>query len=124
MRRSLVAVLATCATLAGTAALPAGAAAAPSPTSVTINFVNGAPDDLFRGRVGSPNPACRENRLVRLFFVRPGAAVDPLIDTDRSEDNGAWDIDIEGGAAPGRYYVRVTGNTSCEPARSRNVAVP
>ena len=31
---------------------------------------------------------------MQLFRVRPGD--DLLIDTDESEDNGAWDIDIEG----------------------------
>jgi hypothetical protein len=122
MRRSLVAVLASCVALGGAVAPSAGAQAAPSATSVTINFVNGAAQDLFRGRVGSPNPACREDRLVRLFFVQPGA--DARIDSDRSEDNGAWDIDVEGGAAPGRYYARVTANANCQVAMSRIVTVP
>ena len=41
-----------------------------------------------------------------LFRVPP--ARDQLIDTDMSEDNGRWLIDVEGDPVPGDYYVRVT----------------
>ena len=118
MRRSALAVLAVGAALAA----PSGAQAAPAPTTVTINFFDQAAQDVFRGRVGSPRPACRGARLVRLFRMRPGA--DTLIDTDRSEDTGPWSIDVEGGAAPGRYYVRVAPNANCEGATSETVTVP
>ena len=104
----------------GASALALCAFAAPSlahntadPTTVTITVVNRPAGDVFRGRVGSANPDCIEDRLVQLFRVQPGA--DLLIDTDESEDNGAWDIDIEGGAPAGRYYVRLPGRVLTSP---------
>jgi hypothetical protein len=122
MRRPILAVLVSCATLGAAVAVPGLAQAGTSPTSVTITFIDRPGNDLFRGRVSSPNPNCRENRLVRLFFAQPGD--DAFIDRDRSEDNGNWSIDIEApGASPGRYYVRVTATPNCRAARSQVVTV-
>ena len=125
MRKSTLAILAVCAAIVAALAVPAVAPAATFRTSVTINFVDRPGPDIFRGRVSSPNPNCISDRTVRLFRVRPGA--DQLIDTDKSEDNGTWSIDVEGDPAPGDYYVRVTrktlGANACSIAVSPTIAV-
>ena len=109
MRKSIPAVLvASAAMLAGLVFAPAASAAA-FDTTVTIRFIDRPGPDLFRGRVTSPNNNCIEDRGIRLFRVIPGP--DQLIDTDDSEDNGAWDIDVEGDPVPGDYYVRATRAT-------------
>jgi hypothetical protein len=115
MHKSIAALAASCLALCVFAA-PGLAHTTSSSTSVTIGVVAQAGGDLFRGKVSSPDPRCVNRRLVRLFRVAPGA--DPVLDTDRSEDNGSWDIDVEGGAAPGRYYVRVVARTATAPGHS------
>jgi hypothetical protein len=120
MRKSVLTTLAVCAAIVGALAVPAAAPAANIPTTVSIRFVDRTGPDIFRGRVTSPNANCIQDRTVRLFRARAGD--DQLIDTDSSEDNGSWSIDVEGDPTPGRYYVRVTrralGADSCAPARS------
>jgi hypothetical protein len=116
------------AVLAVAAALTVGggtAWAATFPTNVSIQFVPGGARDVFKGVVSSPNNNCIDHRRVRL--LRRDAGPDTLIDRDRSEDNGRWNIDVEGGAAPGTYYVRVTakdiGPDTCAGAKSGTVTV-
>ncbi len=125
MRKPALAILASSMALLAGFVAPTAAQAATAPTTVTINFVDRPGPDIFRGRVGSPVPACREDRLVRLFKVVEGP--DVFIDSDRSEDFGSWAIDIEGDPAPGSYYVRVpartVGATTCAAARSTTIAV-
>ena len=125
MRKSVLAILAVSAAIVGALAIPAAAPAANIATNVSIKFVDRPGPDIFRGRVSSPNANCIGDRNVRLFRARPGA--DQLIDTDSSEDNGSWSIDVEGDPAPGRYYVKVTrralGADSCAPARSAVIDV-
>ena len=100
MRKSTLAVLAACVALVAAMALPAAASARTFRTTVSINFVDRPGPDIFRGRVTSPNNNCIEDRLVRLFRVRDGN--DQRIDFDESEDDGRWDIDVEGDPQPGR----------------------
>ncbi len=125
MRKSSLAIVASSVALFAGFAAPSLAQAQTAPTTVTINFVDRPGPDVFRGRVGSPVPACRENRAVRLFKAVAGP--DIFIDSDRSEDFGSWSIDVEGDPAPGNYYVRVpartVGATTCEAARSETIAV-
>lgn len=125
MRKSVLATLAVCAAIVGALAIPAAAPAETIKSSVSITFVDRPGPDIFRGRVTSPNRNCIENRVVRLFRVRRGD--DQLIDTDVSEDNGSWDIDVEGDPAPGRYYARISarrlGADTCRGARSAIIAV-
>lgn len=103
MRRSILAA-AACAALAAALAAPAAAHNATFPTTVTIEFVDQAGPDVFQGDVGSTNGNCDQNRLVRLYRSVPGP--DQVLDFDRSEDDGSWDVDVEGDPAPGRYYAR------------------
>jgi hypothetical protein len=125
MRKSIPAVLAACAAMLAGLVLAPTASAASFPTTVTIRLVDRPGADLFRGRVTSPNNNCIEDRRIQLFRARAGD--DQLIDIDDSEDNGAWDIDVEGGAAPGNYYVRAlrstTGGDVCRADRSPIVHV-
>jgi hypothetical protein len=125
MRKPTLVILAVCAAIVTALAIPAAAPAATFPTSVTIRFVDRPGPDIFRGRVSSPNANCIENRAVRLFRVLP--ARDQLIDTDKSEDNGSWLIDVEGDPVPGDYYVRVTrrviGANVCAAAMSATIPV-
>lgn len=125
MRKSTLATLAVCAAIVGALAIPAAAPAAPISSSISITFVDRPGADIFRGRVASPNANCIENRDVRVFRVRRGD--DQLIDTDNSEDNGTWLIDVEGDPDPGRYYARITplrlGADVCRGARSAIIAV-
>ena len=125
MRKSTITILAACAALLAGLVAPAASSAAVVPTTITMTFVDRPAADIFRGRVNSPLPACRENRLVRLMRAQPGD--DLVIDTDRSEDNGSWSIDVEGGAAPGNYYARAVqrqvGGDTCATARSPRVHV-
>lgn len=124
MRKSSLAILASCAALLAGVIVPSVAQA--DATTVTIEFVDRPNNDVFRGFVESPNPNCVENRKVRLFRVAPGA--DIFIDRDRSEDSGKWAIDIEGGAPAGDYYVKVAkrtvGAVTCDKARSETITVP
>lgn len=123
MRKSTLAVLAACAAMLAGLALPALASAFSS--SVTITFVDRPGPDIFRGRVMSVNNNCISDRPVRLFQVRPGA--DRRIDSDESEDDGRWDIDVEGDPAPGDYYARVIktplGANNCGAASSPTIPV-
>ena len=52
---------------------------------------------------------------------------DQLIDTDRSEDNGSWLIDVEGDPVPGDYYVRIPqraiGADACAATTSATIPV-
>ena len=125
MRKPIFAILAACAAIVAALAIPAVAPAATFRTSVSINFVDRAGPDIFRGRVGSPNAACISDRTVRLYRVRP--ARDQLIDTDKSENNGSWSIDVEGDPAPGDYYVRIPrsalGANACSAAMSATIPV-
>ena len=100
MRKPIFAILAACAAIVAALAIPAVAPAATFRTSVSINFVDRAGPDIFRGRVGSPNAACISDRTVRLYRVRP--ARDQLIDTDKSENNGSWSIRRRGRPRTGR----------------------
>ena len=125
MRKSrLLPLAAFCAMLVGLAA-PAAAPAATISSSISITFVDRPGADIFRGRVSSPNDNCIEDRVVSLFRVLRGD--DQRIDGDESEDNGTWDIDVEGDPAPGRYYVRITpralGADRCAQARSPIIPV-
>ena len=120
MRKSVLTTLAVCAAIVGPSrSRPPHPPRTSQPTSRSGSSTDTGPD-IFRGRVSSPNANCIGNRNVRLFRARPGD--DRLIDTDSSEDNGSWSIDVEGDPAPGRYYVNVTrralGADSCAPARS------
>ena len=117
--RPLLAVVASCAALGAGIAVPSMANAARADTTVTITVIDRPGNDVFRGRVESPAPTCRENRLVELYFARPGDRTS-LSDTDRSEDWRSWRIDIEApSAAPGRYYVRVPATANCRATKSR-----
>ena len=105
----------------------AGAGAATTfPTSVSIKFTPGAAADVFSGKVSSPNANCVSHRHVVLRRAVTGP--DIRVGTDRSEDNGNWSIDVEGGAPAGRYYAKVTAKTiaagTCASARSATITVP
>ena len=96
------------------------------PTSVTINFTPGAAADVFSGKVSSPNANCVSHRHVVLRRKVDGP--DIRMGTDRSEDNGRWSIDVEGGAPAGQYYAKVTAKSiaagTCAAARSTTITVP
>ncbi len=125
MHKSTLAVLAACVAMIAGLALPSLASAATFRTTVSITFVDRAGPDIFRGRVMSPNNNCIEDRLIRLFRVRDGN--DQRIDTDESEDDGRWDIDVEGDPRPGDYYVRIPRSTLgadiCGAAQSPTIPV-
>jgi hypothetical protein len=116
--------------LAATGVLVVGAASADAAsvaTRVTIDFDRAGPaQDIFRGRVFSARENCRSNRRVAVFRRHKGP--DTRIGSDRSEDNGRWLVDVEGHAAPGRYYARAPrkdlgGGDFCEADRSRTITV-
>jgi hypothetical protein len=120
MKKKTLSVLAGIAAL-GALAIPAAAEAA-SPTSISISFVDRTNVDVFKGKVGSPDANCISNRRVKLFMVAPGK--DLGLGRDRSEDNGSWSIDVEGGAAPGQYYAKAVASTQCAGAVSPTITVP
>jgi hypothetical protein len=113
--------------VAATMALGVGtAAAADIGTNVSIQRVERPAQDVFKGFVTSPANKCIQDRTVLLMRVAPGA--DTRLDRDRSEDNGSWAIDVEGGAPAGQYYAKVrpktVGADTCLGAKSARVTVP
>lgn len=123
------ALLAGALALAATASMVFGvgaASAATIPTSVSIQRVERPAQDVFKGTVSASDARCFQNRRVILFRVAPGA--DTKLDVDRSEDNGKWSIDVEGGAPAGDYYAKAprkaAGADTCGAAKSATVTVP
>lgn len=123
------ALLAGALALAATASMVFGvgaASAATIPTSVSIQRVERPAQDVFKGKVTAPDARCFQNRRVILFRVAPGA--DTKLGVDRSEDNGNWSIDVEGGAPAGDYYAKAprkaAGADTCGAAKSATVTVP
>ena len=115
--------------LSAIAALSIGvatASAATIPTNISIQRVERPARDVFKGFVTAPDSRCFENRRVLLFRVTPGP--DTRLDSDRSEDNGSWSIDVEGGAPSGSYYAKAprkaVGADICAAAKSSTVTVP
>jgi hypothetical protein len=81
---------------------------------------------VVSGGVSSPNANCVGGR--RVVLRRQVAGPDVRVDTDRSEDNGDWSIDVEGGAPAGDYYAKVTPKSiaagACAASRSAAVTIP
>lgn len=84
--------------------------------------------DYFSGRVVSPKPACKRNRVVRVYLQRPGT--DPY-ETTVSDADGVWRLYSED-PPNATYYAKaarkVLKNTSththlCRRARSRDIVV-
>ena len=106
-------------------------------SNLTAHFteVAGAPDisgpagrDYFSGRVTSPKPACKANRLVRVYRKVPGP--DPSAAT-RTNSDGRWRIESED-PPNDTYYAKtpkkVLRNTAahthiCKRARSQDFVV-
>jgi hypothetical protein len=95
-------------------------------TRVTIDsaFVNPG-ETLFAGDIFSPRRACKNDRRVLIFRVRPDA--DQKIGATRSYKGIAqpgyyWTHSEPGLAPAGRYYSKVRATATCQGDRS--VAIP
>jgi hypothetical protein len=117
-------VLGLAAALVGATA--ATALATTHPTSSSFGF--GQNPDRAQGQINyNTGPrACRQGRNVKLFLKRRGS--DRLIDTDRSDSAGLWEIrhDLRNGK---RYYVKIPrkdigGGDSCASWRSTALRFP
>jgi len=106
--------------------LMGSAQAAVIPSEVTIKFKEGP--TLFKGKVTSDLPECREGRLVTVFKVRKGP--DKTVGSDLTNARGKWKVDVN--HANGRYYAKVKrsqlggyygGGDTCAKARSDTIEV-
>ena len=57
----------------------------------------------FKGKVSSPNRACIQNRVVKLYAVEPGNQV---VGSDHTNDKGRWSIPFQGDGIV-HYYAKV-----------------
>jgi hypothetical protein len=96
----LAVVVAATSLLAG----PAAGAVKTAKSTVTIASGNGSE---FKGKVSSPQKACRANRKVTLF-KKPYSyeeGDDEPVGTDKTDASGAWAM--QGSFIAGLYYARV-----------------
>jgi hypothetical protein len=127
MRKSIEVILISLAVIGVVVIGASSVRAASFGSRVTIHFdAAGAARDVFRGRVFSPSESCRSKRRVVVFRRHHGP--DTRIGSDRSEDNGRWSVDVEGHAAPGRYYANaprrdLASGNFCEGDRSRTITI-
>ena len=129
MRKTIAAIVAGVA-ISGISAFPAQGHEATWESVVGINHRAGPERDVFRGRVASTRFRCVQNRRVTVKKVQPGA--DAVIGSDRTDDEGAYSVGLDGRAERGRYYAvarrraRITPGHShiCLTARSQNIKVP
>jgi hypothetical protein len=87
-----------------------------APTKVVIHAESGG----FYGTVKSPNPTCRNERLVLVFKQlgsRQRPATDHRVAMDTTEENGEWDLGNPG-LHFGRYYARAIATPECRAANS------
>lgn len=113
--RNSLAALAISALALGALAGTAGASGK-APTKVLIEAESGG----FHGTVKSPNPGCRNERLVLVFKQlgpRQHPATDQRVAMDTTEENGEWDLGNPG-LHFGRYYARATATPYCRAANS------
>jgi hypothetical protein len=85
-------------------AVPAAGAVKTVKSTVTITSGNGSE---FKGKVSSPQKACRANRKVTLFkepYAGEGDE-DEAVGTDKTNASGAWAM--QGSFIAGLYYARV-----------------
>jgi hypothetical protein len=103
MKRLALALLVAVAVTALFAGSAAGAVRTVKST-VTITSGNGSE---FKGKVSSPQKACRANRKVTLFkepYAGEGDE-DEAVGTDKTNASGAWSM--QGSFIAGLYYARV-----------------
>ena len=107
---ALVAALALLATGAGTAT------AAKAPTTVKLNSVieGMAGEGIYDGKVNSPRPRCRRNRLVQVIHdVEPPF----LIGEARTDEKGRWTVSGPLPPHGDRVIIKVKKTRRCKGAR-------
>lgn len=65
----------------------------------------------FHGKVRSDNNYCVADRKIKLYREKSGP--DKLLGTDKSEDDGSWEIPFPN-LSSGAYYATVTAKSSTE----------
>jgi hypothetical protein len=100
--------LAALAIVAGAAALigvpgAAGTQTVRIPSKVTLNITPEQAAATFKGKVKSPNQACRTNRTVRLMLRRPGK--DQKVSSTPTYGQH-WRLGLDN-PPPGEYYAQV-----------------
>ena len=110
MRSSpLVVIIATLAAAGALALGMAGTASGDVPKvavggQVSLKF---DPPKRFFGRVSSRKPVCERNRRVALkYWMMPDSPVE-VLDFDRTDAEGDWEIEIEPFATEGDYQAKV-----------------
>jgi hypothetical protein len=113
-------MLAAVAAVFGLAVPMAGAA---TNTSVTIK--SHTEDAYLDGKVKSPKARCERGRKVRLFWDAPGSPKEfEKVARDTSDGTGEWHIEAPGPAVPpGRYFVKVKKDGTCDSAKSDTIKV-
>jgi hypothetical protein len=98
-------------------------AGAASNTSVTIKSYT--LDAYLAGKVKSSKARCEPGRKVKLYWDRPGSPKRfEKVATDTSDETGTWVIDAPPPTVPpGRYFVKVTEDGTCDKAKSETIKV-
>ena len=123
MRRAVLLVMAS-----AIACVPVALAGEKTNTRVTIDSVFLASGQThWAGDIFSPRKACKNDRRVLIFRVRPGR--DAKVGSTRSKngivDSGYYWTYYEEGAAPsGKYYAKVRPTDTCQGDRSENLTGP
>lgn len=88
MRLKSLVGLVCCAAAFGLA--PAAEAQAPIPTTISLQTIYGASDNVLYafGDLTTPNPKCLANRTVKIFYTNSNGT--KLVDTDRTSNGGIW----------------------------------
>jgi hypothetical protein len=124
MKRSHIAVIAAITALGCVSlAVVANAHTVRFDSQVTIQYhKNGQDPDSFRGKVTSDKDRCEPNRTVALFRKTDGSRT--LIDTDRTNADGEWEIVLAGDAPEGTYFARVRKKFLLSGPNHRHVCKP
>lgn len=112
IRRALMLILAISALLAVPAAAAGGSA-----TKIVVSLKLPA----FHGKLTSSRQACLGSRTVKLYRVKGGKKT--LLGTDKSADNGKWQVLIGKHIPAGSYFATVAKRGQCMAAKSKTLPV-
>jgi hypothetical protein len=122
MRLALLLVVAI-----ATACVPAAAADKARTTVKLDGVVLGNGETQWGGSIASPSKACKNNRRVLVFRVRPGK--DQKRGSTKSYKGPVakgyfWTYSEQGAAPSGKYYAKVKPTDACQGDRSKTVQGP